>query len=70
MIKVALIISVVLGVISILVDWLVMGRSIPGLDAALGFFGCIAIILISKWLGKKVIQRRADYYERQEAAGA
>ena len=71
MMKIPLIIALVLGVLSILADLLVVQPPVPGQDAAMGFFGCLAIILISKWLGRKVIQRRSDYYEREEeGAGA
>lgn len=37
--------------------------AIPGFYAVYGFLGCVAIIVISKWLGKILLQRREDYYE-------
>lgn len=32
-----------------------------------GFLGCVAIILLSKALGKRVLQRPEDYWERVRA---
>lgn len=29
-----------------------------------GLLGCVAIILASKWLGKRLLQRPEDYYRR------
>ncbi|MEX0869384.1 MAG: hypothetical protein WD011_06900 [Nitriliruptoraceae bacterium] len=34
----------------------------PGYAATIGLFGCIAIIVVSKWLGTVLLQRREDYY--------
>lgn len=34
----------------------------PGYPAAVGLFGCIGIIVISKWLGKTFLQRPERYY--------
>lgn len=31
-----------------------------------GFAGCVAIILISKALGKRLLQRPEDYYRQEE----
>ncbi len=36
---------------------------IPGFFAALGFFGCVAIVYIAKALGKWWLQRKEDYYD-------
>lgn len=38
-------------------------NSLPGFYLIFGFAGCIAIILISKALGKKFLQRKEDYYD-------
>ena len=38
-------------------------NSIPGFYAAFGFVGCVAIIVISKWIGKILLQRGEEYYE-------
>ena len=35
---------------------------ILGFFAVFGLIGCVAIILISKWLGHHWLQRREDYY--------
>ena len=37
---------------------------IPGFYAIYGFVGCIIIIKISKWFGKKAVFRDEDYYDR------
>lgn len=34
----------------------------PGYPAVIGLFGCIGIIVISKWLGKTFLQRSERYY--------
>lgn len=38
-------------------------NSIPGFYALFGFVGCVAIIVISKWIGKILLQRKEGYYE-------
>jgi hypothetical protein len=36
---------------------------IPAFAAMFGFVGCILIIIISKALGKRWLQKREDYYD-------
>jgi hypothetical protein len=36
---------------------------IPAVDAAFGFIGCIAIVLVSKALGHYWLQKDEDYYD-------
>ena len=36
---------------------------IPGFFVFFGFFGCALIILFSKTVGKKALDRREDYYD-------
>lgn len=36
---------------------------IPGFYLITGFFGCLVIIIISKYLGKKFLQKRENYYD-------
>lgn len=38
---------------------------VPGSYAVFGFAGCAAIVLLSKWAGKHLLQRREDYYDRR-----
>ncbi len=38
---------------------------IPLFYAAYGFIGCILIIIVSKALGKRLLQKPEDYYERR-----
>ena len=33
---------------------------VPGYAAAIGLFGCIVVVQISKWLGKAFLQRPED----------
>lgn len=39
-------------------------HSLPAFDFVYGFLGCTAIVLISKWLGRRFIQQDEDYYDR------
>ncbi|MCG2588311.1 MAG: hypothetical protein GVY07_10360 [Bacteroidetes bacterium] len=39
-------------------------NSIPGFYIIWGFLGCVAIIYVSKWLGKLFIFRPEQYYDR------
>ena len=41
---------------------LALGASRPGLIASLGFFGCVGLILGSKWLGKALLSRPDAYW--------
>ena len=51
---------VVLGVV---LDLLIGATApFPGYASALGLVGCILIIVVSKWLGKVLIQRPEDHY--------
>ena len=61
--------------ISVLADFLFFGGEgeghfwqfhFYGFCALFGFLGCIAIIVISKFLGGVWLQREEDYYERKE----
>jgi uncharacterized membrane protein YuzA (DUF378 family) len=36
---------------------------IPGFYIILGFAGCVLIIFLSKAYGKKLVQRKEDYYD-------
>jgi hypothetical protein len=38
-------------------------EKIPGFYVFFGFAGCVAIILISKALGKLLLQKKEDYYD-------
>jgi general stress protein CsbA len=33
---------------------------VPGYSAVIGLFGCIVVVLLSKWLGKMFLQRPAS----------
>ncbi len=41
-------------------------EALPFFSALYGFVGCIAIILGSKALGHRWLQKKEDYYEKQE----
>lgn len=38
-------------------------NAIPGFYMIWGFLGCVAIIYVSKWLGKLFIFRHEQYYD-------
>lgn len=60
---VALVVSLVALAAAVAYD-LTMGEVhyFPGYAASIGFFGCIAIIVVSKWLGHAFLQRPENYY--------
>ena len=37
---------------------------IPGFYAFFGFIGCILIVKVSKWYGKKLVFRDEEYYDK------
>ncbi len=39
---------------------------ILGFFALFGFISCVAIVVISKWLGHYWLQRKDDYYDRND----
>ena len=41
-------------------------HQVPGFDLVYGFLGCVAIVIVSKALGKAWLQRRERYYEGPE----
>ncbi len=59
-------------VLSLIVGFLVHPKvhffweALPFFSALYGFVGCIAIILGSKALGHRWLQKKEDYYEKQE----
>lgn len=57
-IAVAVVVGLVLDV--------VVGYSAPGYPAALGLGGCVLIIVASKWVGKRWLQKPQDYYGDRE----
>jgi hypothetical protein len=40
--------------------------NIYGFFAVFGLIGCVALILVSKWLGHHWLQRKEDYYDRNK----
>jgi hypothetical protein len=59
----AVAVTVTAFAIGVLVD-LVVGEIhyFPGYAATIGLAGCVVIVLVSKWLGKALIQRPEGYY--------
>jgi hypothetical protein len=47
--------------LSVAID-VALGASRPGLIAAIGFFGCVGMILGAKWLGKALLARPESYW--------
>lgn len=62
---VSLIVLLLVEIFSVGVEGLggFIGVRMPGFFAIVGFVGCVAIILLSKWLGEFWLQRRENYYE-------
>lgn len=52
----------VLFVLGTIADVFIGYSPFPGYGAAIGLFGCIAIVIISKWLGTVLLDRPEDYY--------
>ncbi len=67
-----LIITLIALILSALVDLPLAGHGdfawskIFGFFAVFGLIGCVAIILISKWLGHYWLQRKEDYYDTND----
>jgi hypothetical protein len=40
------------------------GEAIPLFYAAFGFLGCLLLIVVAKLLGKVVLEKPEDYYDR------
>ena len=38
-------------------------NSIWGFFAVLGFVGCVLLVVVSKWLGRRWLWRKEDYYD-------
>ncbi|MBU3917566.1 hypothetical protein KKA14_18695 [bacterium] len=38
-------------------------QHIPVFDVIYGFFGCVFIILVSKWIGHKWLMKGENYYD-------
>jgi hypothetical protein len=49
-------------VVGLMADLLTGYSPFPGYAAALGLGGCTVIILLSKWIGKRLLQRPEDHY--------
>lgn len=39
-------------------------HDLPGFDLVLGLAACAAIVFVSKWLGRRFLQRPESYYDR------
>jgi hypothetical protein len=60
-----------LVLLSLGLQWLDTGHTaghawdrIPFFFPAFSFLGCLLLIWVAKWLGKKLLQRPEDYYDR------
>jgi hypothetical protein len=38
-------------------------EKVPGFSSLYGLLSCVAIILFSKWLGKRFVSKPEDYYD-------
>ena len=62
-------------ILSILIDFLgrngeghggLLGFHMPGLFALFGFVACVIIVVVSKLLGHYWLQRKEDYYDKND----
>jgi hypothetical protein len=53
-----------LTLISLVLEVLVLGHTIPGFYILWGFVGCAVIIYVSKWIGNQFLFRDETYYDR------
>jgi len=61
-------ITIVAFIGAVYLDTVIETGHLPGYSAALGFVGCVVVILVSKWLGKRFIQRPEDHWPRDVPA--
>lgn len=57
----ALLVTGALFALSVAIDALTGAKYFPGFAATIGLFGCIAIVVVSKWFGG-VVSRPEDLY--------
>jgi ABC-type branched-subunit amino acid transport system permease subunit len=57
-----LMLIVIFALLAMSLDLLIGYSPFPGYGALLGLGGCVAIVLVSKWLGTALLQRPEDYY--------
>jgi hypothetical protein len=48
-------------------DLVVRYARFPGYGALIGFGGCVVIVVVSKWIGKVLLERSEGYYEHDVA---
>lgn len=56
-----LIVTVIAFAIAVVVDLVIDEARFPGYGASIGLFGCIVIVVVSKWLGRW-LSRPEDLY--------
>lgn len=66
--RLPLVATAVALVVGLLADLGTGYSAFPGYAAALGLGGCTVIIIGSKWLGKRFLQRPETYYPGEEPA--
>jgi hypothetical protein len=59
--RTALVVTAVLFALGVLLDVLTGASDFPGYAASIGLFGCIVIVVVSKWLGR-ALSRPEDLY--------
>jgi len=59
--RTALAVTAVLFALGVLVDIATGAKNLPGYAASIGLFGCIVIVVVSKWLGG-ALSRPEDLY--------
>ncbi|MFA9446902.1 hypothetical protein [Egicoccus sp. AB-alg6-2] len=54
-------------VVVVALDLVVQYARFPGYGALIGFGGCVVIVVVSKWIGKRLLERPEGYYEHDVA---
>jgi hypothetical protein len=59
--RTAMLVTAVLLALGVVVDIVTGAKNFPGYAASIGLFGCIVIVVVSKWMGG-VLSRSEDLY--------
>lgn len=62
--RLAIAVTIIAFAVAIYVDIVIATSHIPGYSAAIGFVGCVVIVIVSKWLGTAFIQRPEHHWPR------
>ena len=60
--RLAVRVTIVSLIVGVTLDVIIGYSPFPGYAAVIGLLGCVAIILISKWIGTTFLERPETYY--------